>query len=180
MRSRFFMNKGYEGASMSDLAAATGIKKASLYAHYSGKEEIFSAVFTGVVEEYRETFSGGVQPVAAKRMAADPYGAPAAARDAHFLPDYDGPDEGLNPRPAENPGQAGGSPAAKPGWRLPEPPAPRTGSLTRDPATLGYCTHKIYGRGKIIAEISPGKFRVNFSGFGPKVILGDYLQMEQP
>lgn len=50
-----FMTKGYEGASMSDLAAATGIKKASLYAHYSGKEEIFSAVFTGVVEEYRET-----------------------------------------------------------------------------------------------------------------------------
>jgi len=50
-----FMKKGYEGASMSDLAAATGIKKASLYAHYSGKEEIFSAVFTGVVEEYRET-----------------------------------------------------------------------------------------------------------------------------
>ena len=49
-----FMNRGYEGASMSDLAAATGIKKASLYAHYSGKEEIFSAVFTGVVEEYRE------------------------------------------------------------------------------------------------------------------------------
>ena len=49
-----FMNKGYEGASMSDLAAATGIKKASLYAHYSGKEEIFSAVFTGVVEEYRD------------------------------------------------------------------------------------------------------------------------------
>jgi len=50
-----FMKKGYEGASMSDIAAATGIKKASLYAHYSGKEEIFSAVFTGVVEEYRET-----------------------------------------------------------------------------------------------------------------------------
>jgi len=50
-----FMTKGYEGASMSDLAAATGIKKASLYAHYAGKEEIFSAVFTGVVEEYRET-----------------------------------------------------------------------------------------------------------------------------
>lgn len=52
-----FMNKGYEGASMSDLAAETGIKKASLYAHYTGKEEIFSAVFTGVVEEYRETIS---------------------------------------------------------------------------------------------------------------------------
>lgn len=48
-----FMKHGYEGASMSDIAAATGIKKASLYAHYSGKEEIFSAVFSGVVEEYR-------------------------------------------------------------------------------------------------------------------------------
>lgn len=50
-----FMKQGYEGASMSDIAAATGIKKASLYAHYSGKEEIFSAVFSGVLEEYRET-----------------------------------------------------------------------------------------------------------------------------
>lgn len=58
-----FMTKGYEGASMSDLAAATGIKKASLYAHYSGKEEIFSAVFTGVVEEYRET----IQSITLKR-----------------------------------------------------------------------------------------------------------------
>jgi len=58
-----FMKKGYEGASMSDLAAATGIKKASLYAHYSGKEEIFSAVFTGVVEEYRET----IQSITLKR-----------------------------------------------------------------------------------------------------------------
>ena len=48
-----FMKHGYEGASMSDIASATGIKKASLYAHYSGKEEIFSAVFSGVVEEYR-------------------------------------------------------------------------------------------------------------------------------
>lgn len=48
-----FMKQGYEGASMSDIASATGIKKASLYAHYSGKEEIFSAVFSGVVEEYR-------------------------------------------------------------------------------------------------------------------------------
>jgi AcrR family transcriptional regulator len=52
-----FMNKGYEGASMSDIAQATGIKKASLYAHYTGKEEIFSAVFSEVVEEYRETIA---------------------------------------------------------------------------------------------------------------------------
>lgn len=52
-----FMEKGYEGASMSDIAQATGIKKASLYAHYSGKEDIFSAVFSGVVQEYCETIA---------------------------------------------------------------------------------------------------------------------------
>lgn len=52
-----FMEKGYEGASMSDIAAATGIRKASLYAHYSGKEEIFFAVFSEVLEEYRGTIA---------------------------------------------------------------------------------------------------------------------------
>ena len=50
-----FMEKGYEGASMSDIAAAVGIQKASLYAHYAGKELIFSAVLEDVVEEYRHT-----------------------------------------------------------------------------------------------------------------------------
>lgn len=50
---RLFLEKGYDGASMSDIAAAVGIQKASLYAHYTGKEEIFSAVFSDVLEEYR-------------------------------------------------------------------------------------------------------------------------------
>lgn len=52
-----FMEKGYDGASMSDIAAATGIKKASLYAHYTGKEAIFSAVFSDVLQDYRQTIS---------------------------------------------------------------------------------------------------------------------------
>ena len=52
-----FMEKGYDGASMSDIAQATGIKKASLYAHFSGKEEIFSAVFSDVLQDYREAIS---------------------------------------------------------------------------------------------------------------------------
>jgi len=42
----------------------------------------------------------------------------------------------------------------------------------------GYVRHKIFGRGKIIGEPSPGKYRVNFPGFGPKVILADFLEME--
>ena len=52
-----FMEKGYDGASMSDIAAATGIKKASLYAHYTGKEAIFSAVFSDVLQDYRQMIS---------------------------------------------------------------------------------------------------------------------------
>ncbi len=45
-------------------------------------------------------------------------------------------------------------------------------------AKLGYCRHKIFGRGKIIATLDGGKYRVNFPDFGPKVILADYLEME--
>lgn len=52
-----FMEKGYDGASMSDIAAATGIKKASLYAHFTGKEDIFSAVFSEVLLDYRQAIS---------------------------------------------------------------------------------------------------------------------------
>lgn len=37
---------------MDDIAKAVGIKKASLYSHYSGKESIFSAVFNYILEDY--------------------------------------------------------------------------------------------------------------------------------
>jgi DNA helicase-2/ATP-dependent DNA helicase PcrA len=54
-------------------------------------------------------------------------------------------------------------------------PAPRPAV---PPGTLGYCRHKIFGRGKIIAALDGGKVRVNFPNFGPKVILADYLELE--
>ena len=47
-----FMQKGYEGASMNDIAVATGIRKASLYAHFDGKESIFAAIFEDILAEY--------------------------------------------------------------------------------------------------------------------------------
>lgn len=43
----------------------------------------------------------------------------------------------------------------------------------------GYCTHKIFGRGKIIQAIPPDKYRVNFQGFGLKVIMSQYLTLEK-
>jgi DNA helicase-2/ATP-dependent DNA helicase PcrA len=45
------------------------------------------------------------------------------------------------------------------------------------PAQFGFCKHKIFGRGKIIAKPEPNKFKVNFPGFGIKTIIGDYLEM---
>jgi DNA helicase-2/ATP-dependent DNA helicase PcrA len=43
---------------------------------------------------------------------------------------------------------------------------------------LGFCKHRVFGRGKIVEEVEPGKYRVNFPGLGLKVILADYLTME--
>jgi DNA helicase II / ATP-dependent DNA helicase PcrA len=48
------------------------------------------------------------------------------------------------------------------------------------PATAnGFCRHKIFGRGKIVGVLPPDKYRVNFPGFGLKVIIADYLQLEE-
>jgi DNA helicase-2/ATP-dependent DNA helicase PcrA len=52
--------------------------------------------------------------------------------------------------------------------------APRTASRK-----LGHCTHKIFGRGKLIKHLPPDKYQVNFPGFGLKVIMEAYLQMEE-
>ena len=40
-----FIDKGYQGSSMRDIAAAAGIKAGSIYNHFTGKEQIFAAVF---------------------------------------------------------------------------------------------------------------------------------------
>ncbi len=55
-----------------------------------------------------------------------------------------------------------------------EPEQARTG-----PTKLGYCTHKIFGRGKIVQELPPDKYRVHFPGMGLKVIMAAYLVMEE-
>ena len=53
-----FTDKGYEGASMDDIARAVGIRKASLYAHFDGKERIFSAIFDDILAEYEHYIHG--------------------------------------------------------------------------------------------------------------------------
>ncbi len=57
-----FMDQGYEGASMNDIATAVGIRKSSLYAHFRGKEAIFEAVFEDILTEYAGFIDGLTAP----------------------------------------------------------------------------------------------------------------------
>lgn len=49
---RLFSQKGYDGVSMREIAAAVGIKGASIYNHFKGKEEIFNAIFDEMKMRY--------------------------------------------------------------------------------------------------------------------------------
>ncbi|WP_346667291.1 ATP-dependent helicase [uncultured Desulfovibrio sp.] len=76
------------------------------------------------------------------------------------------PEERLSPAPAASPAapaatrDVAAAPAGGP--RLPQ----------------GYCRHRIFGRGKVVRQLPPDKVQVNFPGFGLKVILAEYLLME--
>lgn len=54
---RLFSIKGYDGVSMRDIAAAVGIKGASLYNHFSGKEDIFNAIFETMSSRYENAIA---------------------------------------------------------------------------------------------------------------------------
>ena len=53
--------------------------------------------------------------------------------------------------------------------------SPAPGEQDDAPRSLGYCVHKMFGRGKKIRFVPPDKFQVNFPGFGVKTILADFL-----
>jgi AcrR family transcriptional regulator len=49
--ARVFARKGYEGASMRDIAEACGISKSLLYHHFTNKDEIYARVAVGTTQE---------------------------------------------------------------------------------------------------------------------------------
>jgi len=51
---KLFSEKGYEGTGMEEIARSVGIRKASLYSHFSGKKEIFETVFNNIIDNYRK------------------------------------------------------------------------------------------------------------------------------
>lgn len=48
-----FSRKGYQAVSMGDIAGALNIKAPSLYKHFSGKEELYAALFPPLEEHYQ-------------------------------------------------------------------------------------------------------------------------------
>lgn len=49
-----FSTQGFEATSISQLADAVGIRKASMYSHFASKQEILDALMKQVLEEYEE------------------------------------------------------------------------------------------------------------------------------
>ncbi len=48
--TRLFLEKGYQGASMDDIAAAAGVSKQTIYTHFVNKEELFARLVLGNAE----------------------------------------------------------------------------------------------------------------------------------
>ncbi len=51
--TRLFAERGYEGASMGDLAARVGLRKASLFHHFPSKDVLYATVLTELMESVK-------------------------------------------------------------------------------------------------------------------------------
>ena len=111
-------------------------------------------------DEWQESFSGGLVP--RKRTA-----------DALPPPSYSSLGSSALPQ-ALPPVRARKDPDPAIGWTAPQEPG-----TPAQAGTLGYCTHRIFGRGKIVQHLPPDKYRVNFAGVGLKVIMAAYLSFEE-
>lgn len=49
--ARLFVEYGYNGISMREIAEAVGVSKAGLYYHYRDKEDLFLAILTGALDD---------------------------------------------------------------------------------------------------------------------------------
>lgn len=121
---------------------------------------------SGLYEEWQESFAGG--------LIRKPQGSLAQAGAARSAPAF----SHTRPEPVRNQFGFADSqdwPQSSPGAaaETADPKSPSTG-----PTKLGYCSHRIFGRGKIVQELPPDKYRVHFPGMGLKVIMAAYLTLE--
>lgn len=112
------------------------------------------------LEEWQEGYTGRISKRSTS-FAGDP---------AFSRPSLDIPRELANPN-------AGRVKGVFPPPVIPEAIGDRAAS--KGGAGCGYCRHKVFGRGKIVEQLPPDKCRVNFPGFGLKVILSAFLTLEE-
>ena len=112
------------------------------------------------LEEWQEGYTGRISQRSTS-FAGDP---------AFSRPSLDIPRELANPN-------AGRVKGVFPPPVIPEAIGDRAAS--KGGAGCGYCRHKVFGRGKIVEQLPPDKCRVNFPGFGLKVILSAFLTLEE-
>jgi TetR/AcrR family transcriptional regulator len=65
-----FAERGLDGTKTEDIAAATGIPKATLYYYFEGKEQVLSFIFTVVLDAVQQAVTSATQApgTAAERM----------------------------------------------------------------------------------------------------------------
>jgi len=68
-----FADRGYDAASLNDIAGSAGIKKASLYAHFSGKDELYSAVLNLALQSEQAYVSGQFSTTQANQAPGERY-----------------------------------------------------------------------------------------------------------
>jgi len=67
--TRLFLERGYARTSMEAIAGAAGVSKATLYAHFRGKEELFAAIVEARIARLAEALDeDGGEPVPAERL----------------------------------------------------------------------------------------------------------------
>jgi len=59
--TRLFAERGYEGASMADLAERVGLRKASLFHHFPSKEQLYAAVLERPVKDVRDAMESAAK-----------------------------------------------------------------------------------------------------------------------
>lgn len=62
--TQVFSQRGYHGSSMSDVADAVGIRKASLYHHVRSKEDLLFAIHERLIDELTAETEGALQAAA--------------------------------------------------------------------------------------------------------------------
>lgn len=154
-------------------APATIYSRAERGALHTAQSPFVRELAPGLAEEWVEGFGG--------RLCRRGEGASGLPRPRSGMPagPLAAPPVSVDDDCQLAPGDWTDGPGAAPKTGLataPETAADAQGDAT--PGDLCYCRHRIFGRGKIVRRIPPDKAQVNFPGFGLKVILTDYLLME--